>query len=475
MRLRRASVDRPGFSRRGRGTGFSYLDADGKVIRDAEVVERIRALAIPPAWRDVWICPYPNGHIQAVGTDEAGRRQYLYHEQWRTDQDADKHERVRRLVPRLPAFRKAVDRDLCAKGLNRERVLAVALRMLDYGVFRTGNTQYAEEYGSRGAATLLRDDVQVKKGQLVFDFTAKGGVRRTLELEDSKLVAAVTALKRSRHKNPLLLVYRDRDGWHEITADQINERFHELVGDGYTVKDLRTWTATVHAAVALAAGGPAEDQDGHEGRGQGDADGGLGAPRQHPGGRPGVVRRPAGDHAVRGRPHHRPRDQQDRREPRQENRPAETRTLGRPPSHLMVASVPLSTSTEPLEGCTTSSTGFREPAMRLSDLLGRDVVDANGDVIGHVADVRLVQDGPRQPSMQAALRIDGLIIVEKRTTRLLGYERHVGPALIRWLVHRHLGEVWYAPWAEVDQLTNGQIEIRTGRPDLQQLEDLQSS
>lgn len=256
MRLRRASVDRPGFTRRRRGTGFSYLDAEGKVIRDAEVLERIRALAIPPAWQDVWICPYPNGHIQAVGTDEAGRRQYLYHDQWRTDQDADKHERVRRLVPRLPAFRKAVDRDLCAKGLSRERVLAVALRMLDYGVFRTGNTQYADEYGSRGAATLLRDDVQVKKGQLVFDFTAKGGVRRTLELEDRKLVAAVTALKRSRHKSPLLLVYRDRDGWHDVTADQINERFHELVGDDYTVKDLRTWTATVHAAVALAQADP---------------------------------------------------------------------------------------------------------------------------------------------------------------------------------------------------------------------------
>jgi DNA topoisomerase IB len=219
-------------------------------------VERIRGLAIPPAWRDVWISPYPNGHIQAVGTDEAGRRQYLYHDEWRTSQDADKHERVRRLARKLPSFRKAVDRDLCAKGLTRERVLAVALRMLDHGVFRTGNTQYAEEYGSRGAATLLREDVRVSRGQLVFDFTAKGGIRRTLELEDTKLVTAVAALKRSRHESPLLLVYRDKDGWHDIDADQINERFHEIVGDDYTVKDLRTWTATVHAAVALAQADP---------------------------------------------------------------------------------------------------------------------------------------------------------------------------------------------------------------------------
>ncbi|GAA3588931.1 DNA topoisomerase IB [Kribbella ginsengisoli] len=256
MRLRRVNVDRPGFTRRKRGTGFSYLDAEGNVIRDAEAIERIKALAIPPAWQDVWISPHPNGHIQAVGNDEAGRRQYLYHDEWRTAQDADKYERVRRLARRLPAFRRAVDRDLCSQGLTQQRVLAVALRMLDHGVFRTGNTQYAEEYGSRGAATLLRDDVRVRKGLLVFDFTAKGGIRRTLELEDAKLVTAVTALRRSRHESPHLLVYRDRDGWHDLDADQINGRFQELVGDDYTVKDLRTWTATVHAAVALAQAEP---------------------------------------------------------------------------------------------------------------------------------------------------------------------------------------------------------------------------
>jgi DNA topoisomerase IB len=258
VRLRRVSVDRPGFRRRGRGKGFSYLDAEGNVIRDREVIDRIRMLAIPPAWQDVWICPHPNGHIQAVGTDEAGRRQYLYHDEWRTAQDADKHDRVRRLAGRLPSFRKAVDRDLCGNGLSRDRVLAVALRMLDHGVFRTGNAEYADEYGSRGAATLLREDVRVSRGLLVFDFTAKGGVRRTLELEDAKLVTAVAALKRSRPDSPLLLVYRDKDGWHEVDADQINERFHELVGDDYTVKDLRTWTATVHAAVALANADPPE-------------------------------------------------------------------------------------------------------------------------------------------------------------------------------------------------------------------------
>jgi DNA topoisomerase-1 len=256
MRLRRSHPDQPGYSRRRRGSGFSYLDTDGKAIKDTDVLERIRTLAIPPAWTDVWICPYPNGHIQALGTDEAGRRQYLYHDDWRTSQDEDKHDRVRELARKLPAFREAVDADLCTSGLGRDRVLAVALRMLDYGVFRTGNTVYADEHGSRGAATLLRDDVRVSKGKLVFDFVAKGGKERTIELDDDRLVTAVRALKRGRHKNPRLLVYRDQDGYHEINAEMVNERFHELVGAEYTVKDLRTWTATVHAAVELADADP---------------------------------------------------------------------------------------------------------------------------------------------------------------------------------------------------------------------------
>ncbi|HET6743518.1 MAG TPA: DNA topoisomerase IB [Kribbella sp.] len=256
MRLRRSDPDGPGLVRRRRGKGFTYADAEGNVIEDVDVVERIRTLAIPPAWDEVWICPFPNGHIQAVGTDEAGRRQYLYHDDWRTTQDADKYDRTRLLARKLPAFREAVDTDLDARGLDRQKVLAVALRMLDYGVFRTGNTRYAEESGSRGVATLLRSDVRVSHGLLVFDFRAKGGQRRTVELDDDQLVAAVRSLKRARHKNPRLLVFRDRDGYHEIDAAMVNERFQELVGEDFTVKDLRTWTATVHAAVDLAEAEP---------------------------------------------------------------------------------------------------------------------------------------------------------------------------------------------------------------------------
>ena len=256
MRLRRSDTDGPGFSRRRRGKGFSYADADGKKLDDPDVLERIRTLAIPPAWKDVWICPYPNGHIQAIGTDEAGRRQYLYHDDWRTAQDASKHDRVRRLARKLPAFRESVDNDLCSDGLGRDKVLAVALRMLDYGVFRVGNERYAEENGSRGVATLLRDDVKVSKGKVVFDFVAKGGIERVLDLEDDRLVAAVRSLKRARHDKDRLLVYRDGKNYREIDASMINERFHALVGDDYTVKDLRTWTATVYAAIELAEADP---------------------------------------------------------------------------------------------------------------------------------------------------------------------------------------------------------------------------
>ena len=252
MRLRRSAVDRPGITRRRAGRGFCYLDAEGNRVTDSEVLARVRDLAIPPAWQEVWICPHHNGHIQAIGTDEADRRQYLYHEAWREAQDAEKHDRVRRLARRLPDFRAAVDEDLRAHGFGRDRVLAVALRMLDHGVFRTGNSQYAEEYGSRGAATLLRTDVAVKRGGLSFDFTAKGGLRRVIVLTDERLRTAVSALRRCRHGNPRLLLYRDSGGWHEIDAALINERFKELVGDDYTVKDLRTWNASVHAAVALA-------------------------------------------------------------------------------------------------------------------------------------------------------------------------------------------------------------------------------
>jgi DNA topoisomerase IB len=239
-------------TRRRRGRGFEYRHGDGTPVADAATLDRIRALAIPPAWRDVWICPWPNGHIQATGTDDAGRKQYLYHLQWREDRDRQKFDRVRKLAGKLPALRHQVAADLDAGGLARQRVTAVALRMLEQGVFRVGNDEYVESNGTYGVSTLLRQHVTVRRGRVEFCFPAKGQKERRVALEDPQLATAVSALKRARTGNDRLLMHRNGKDWRPLDAQDVNERLHELVGDEFTVKDLRTWNATVLAAVILA-------------------------------------------------------------------------------------------------------------------------------------------------------------------------------------------------------------------------------
>jgi DNA topoisomerase-1 len=249
--LRRSQVAGAGWVRRRSGKGYRYLDENGRAV-DGEHAERIKALVIPPAWREVWICPWPNGHIQAVGIDDAGRKQYLYHDEWRRQRDAEKFDRVLELAPALPDFRTAVAKDLRGRGFPRARTLAVCLRMLDQGVFRTGGEAYVEQNGSYGAATLLREHVTVHGDRVGFDYRAKGGVQRTLALNDALLAKAVAGLKRTRSGSDRLLVYRTGRDWHEVHAEDLNTRFQELVGDDYSVKDLRTWNATVLAAAVLA-------------------------------------------------------------------------------------------------------------------------------------------------------------------------------------------------------------------------------
>jgi DNA topoisomerase-1 len=251
VRLRRSQVAGAGWVRRRSGKGYRYLDENGRAV-DGEHAERIKALVIPPAWREVWICPWPNGHIQAVGIDDAGRKQYLYHDEWRRQRDAEKFDRVLELAPALPDFRTAVAKDLRERGFPRARTLAVCLRMLDQGVFRTGGEAYVEQNGSYGAATLLREHVTVHGDRVGFDYRAKGGVQRTLALHDALLAKAVAGLKRTRSGSDRLLVYRTGRDWHEVHAEDLNTRFQELVGDDYSVKDLRTWNATVLAAAVLA-------------------------------------------------------------------------------------------------------------------------------------------------------------------------------------------------------------------------------
>ena len=260
MRLRRSVLSKPGIVRKRRGKGFAYYQPDGTPLSDPETLQRIKDLVIPPAWKNVWISPYPNGHIQAVGVDAAGRRQYLYHTAWQQERAEEKFDRVLELSTRLPAWRAEIAKDLTRQGLTRKRVLALALRLLDRGYFRAGGEQYAEENESYGLSTLLCSHVTVRRDAVEFDFPAKSGVRRTVEIEDPEVVRAVRALMRRPERTERLMVCRTSSGWLDVRADDVNARFKELVGNEYTVKDLRTWHGTVLAAAAFADADPASSQ-----------------------------------------------------------------------------------------------------------------------------------------------------------------------------------------------------------------------
>jgi len=259
-RLRRVEpYASPGWRRIRRGSGFAYVHADGSTADRAERA-RIAELAVPPAWQDVWIADVPNAHILAVGQDAAGRRQYLYHPAWRERQDAAKFQRMTELVRALPGARRLVLRDLSLDELPRDRVLAAAVRMLDIGVFRAGGEQYApgdddeDEGGTFGLATLRREHVRLKRGAVLFSYTAKGGIPRELALRDPLLHRIVNSLLRRQGGGEELLAYKDRRTWIDIRTSDLNAAVKELAGEQYTCKDLRTWNATVLAAVTLAAG-----------------------------------------------------------------------------------------------------------------------------------------------------------------------------------------------------------------------------
>ncbi len=251
MRLRRSAVRGPGLRRVRRGRGFSYQHPDGAAVTDAETLRRIEDLVIPPAWKKVWISSHPNGHIQAVGTDAAGRRQYLYHQKWQDERNEEKFDRALHMSAALPDMRQQIASDLRGRGLTRDRVIALALQLLDLGYFRSGSEQYAEENNSFGLATLLCEHVTLERDAVEFDYPAKSGVRRTLLIEDPEVLRSVRALMRRPDRGERLLVCRNGSGWTELHADDLNARFKELVGDEYTVKDLRTWHGTVLAAAAF--------------------------------------------------------------------------------------------------------------------------------------------------------------------------------------------------------------------------------
>jgi len=251
VRLRRVTPRMPGFSRRRRGKGFSYSDADGEALPDEEV-DRIKSLAIPPAWTEVWICPYPNGHLQAVGTDDAGRRQYLYHPDWRTKRDRSKFDRVTRAAEKLPQARRRISRDLELDGMPLQRVTATAVRLLDVGYFRIGNDAYTDAHGSFGLTTLERHHVRRSGDNLVFSFAGKSGISHTVSVDDPAAVAVLDTLRRRRDDSARLLAYKVGREWHELSSTDVNEYLADLFGGDLTAKDFRTWHAGVIAAEVLA-------------------------------------------------------------------------------------------------------------------------------------------------------------------------------------------------------------------------------
>ncbi|WP_086824775.1 DNA topoisomerase IB [Streptomyces sp. NRRL B-24572] len=258
MRLRTSDPDRPGWRRVRHGRGFRHLDADGAPL-GTEDRARAVALAVPPAWRDVWVCPWPNGHIQAVGTDEAGRRQYLYHEEFRRRQEEAKHVHVRQVARSLPRLRRAVTRDLDRRGLCRDRVIACAVRLLDLGFFRVGGERYRRDNSSYGLTTLLREHARCTRGEICLGYPAKSGRRQTRALVDAPAYEVVRALLLRRGGGDRLFAYWEGRAWHEVRAEELNAYLREHAGNDITAKDFRTWHATVLAAVALAVSSPVAD------------------------------------------------------------------------------------------------------------------------------------------------------------------------------------------------------------------------
>ena len=251
VRLRRVTPGSKGWTRRRTGKGFTYVDDAGTRLPDDEV-ERIKSLAIPPAWTNVWICPVSNGHIQAVGVDAAGRKQYLYHPDWRTRRDQEKFDRVTTIAKELSRTRASVAEHLTLEGMPLERAAATAVRLLDLGYFRIGSDAYTDDNGSFGLTTLERRHVTRRGDRLVFSFVGKSGVDHTIEIDDALSIAAVETMRRRRTRDERLLAYKELSRWLALDAARVNQYLREATGGDMTAKDFRTWHATVLAAAALA-------------------------------------------------------------------------------------------------------------------------------------------------------------------------------------------------------------------------------
>ena len=250
--LRYVTDARPGIRRKRAGKHFSYIGLDGKPIRDPEELRRIKALAIPPAWTDVWISPTPRGHIQATGRDARGRKQYRYHPRWREVRDETKYDRMIAFGQVLPRIRERVDNDLSLRGLPREKVLATVVRLLEATLIRVGNEEYARENKSYGLTTMRNRHVDVSGSTLEFHFRGKSGVKHVVDVRDRRLARIIQRLRDLPGQH--LFQYIDEEGQRqEISSDDVNEYLREITGQDFTAKDFRTWAGTVLASQALQA------------------------------------------------------------------------------------------------------------------------------------------------------------------------------------------------------------------------------
>jgi DNA topoisomerase-1 len=248
--LRYVHDDQPGITRQQRGKQFRYLDSDGKAVTDGDTLARIKALVIPPAWTDVWICKHPLGHLQCTGRDARGRKQYRYHARWRSHRDEAKYERMLSFGKALPAIRKAVDEALRKPGLPREKVLATIVHLLEATLMRIGNEEYARENKSFGLTTLRDRHVRLDGGKVQFKFRGKSGVHHAVEVHDRRLARIIARIRDLPGQE--LFQYEDDDGNpHAIDSSDVNDYLQSITGADYTAKDFRTWAGTVLAAVAL--------------------------------------------------------------------------------------------------------------------------------------------------------------------------------------------------------------------------------
>lgn len=245
--------------RRGGGQAFRYLNPDGRPVRERATLGRIRALAIPPAWREVWICPRDDGHLQATGRDARGRKQYRYHRRWHEVRDETKYGRMVPFAKALPRIRRRVERDLALPGLPREKVLATVVRLLETTLIRVGNEEYARNNDSFGLTTLRERQVRVRGGKLKFQFRGKSGVHHDIELTDRRLAAIVRRMQDLPGEE--LFQYLDESGaTRGIESADVNTYLKEIAGEDFSSKDFRTWAGTVLAARALKALKPFESQ-----------------------------------------------------------------------------------------------------------------------------------------------------------------------------------------------------------------------